>query len=188
MAFKQLSTITKKEKEQLLNKYILLIAEGNINAMDDLYELIKTDIYAYALSKVVNEIDAEDIMQDTFLNIYKNAKLYTPLGKPMAWVITIETNIINRYFQLKKRIVNVDEAIFDKESPYQSNEDILIHSALIEDIFSHLKADERQIITLHIVSDLKFREIAEILKLPLSTVLSKYNRSMKKIKNLRSKK
>ena len=42
--------------------------------------------------------------------------------------------------------------------------------------------EERQIILLHAVSGLKHREIAELLEKPLSTVLSKYNRGLKKMK------
>lgn len=180
-----LNNYSSKEKQQLLNKYIMLIADGNLEAMNYIYELIKTDIYAYALSKVLNANDAEDIMQDTFIQIYKNAKQYNNFNKPMAWIITIETNLINRYFELKKRIVPLDIIDFDKEVIIQSNEDKLINDELIEELFSILSSNERQIIILHLVSDMKFKEISKVLNIPLSTVLSKYNRSMKKIKKLR---
>jgi RNA polymerase sigma-70 factor (ECF subfamily) len=46
-----------------------------------------------------------------------------------------------------------------------------------------LSDEERQIITLHAVSGLKHRQIAELLDIPLSTVLSKYNRAIKKLQN-----
>ena len=46
-----------------------------------------------------------------------------------------------------------------------------------------LSDEERQIITLHAVSGLKHRQIAELLDIPLSTVLSKYNRAIKKLRN-----
>ena len=49
-----------------------------------------------------------------------------------------------------------------------------------------LKEDERQIVLLHASAGLKHREIAASLGMPLATVLSKYNRSIKKLKqNLR---
>jgi RNA polymerase sigma-70 factor (ECF subfamily) len=46
----------------------------------------------------------------------------------------------------------------------------------------HLSDQERQIVVLHAVSGLKHREIAAALNLPLPTVLSKYNRALKKLK------
>jgi RNA polymerase sigma-70 factor (ECF subfamily) len=46
-----------------------------------------------------------------------------------------------------------------------------------------LSKEERTIVVLHMINGLKHREIAEITGLSLSTVLSKYNRSLKKMKN-----
>jgi len=46
-----------------------------------------------------------------------------------------------------------------------------------------LSSEERQIIILHAVSGLKHIEIAELLSMPLSTVLSKYSRARKKLQN-----
>lgn len=52
---------------------------------------------------------------------------------------------------------------------------------MLTEVLQTLAEDERQIVVLHTVSGLKHREIAEFLKMPLSTVLSKYNRSLKKL-------
>lgn len=67
-----------------------------------------------SLSKVGNKFDADDILQEIFIKIYENAKLYTPLGKPMAWIFTIETNFINRFLKSKNRIKSIDEADLKK--------------------------------------------------------------------------
>ena len=45
-----------------------------------------------------------------------------------------------------------------------------------------LNEDERQIVMLHSMAGMKHREIAEIVDMPVSTVLSKYNRSLKKLR------
>ena len=154
--------------------------------MDILYSTIKTDVYAFALSKVYNKNDADDILQDTFLRIYENAKLYVPLGKPMAWVFTVELNIINRYFQLKSRydVLNDETIIHDivDESNYSKNNEIQDEYLIM--LLESLDEFEREVISLHLVSDLKFREIAEMLNKPLSTILSKYNRAIKKMRKI----
>ena len=46
-----------------------------------------------------------------------------------------------------------------------------------------LSDEERQIVILHAVAGFKHRETAKFLALPLSTILSKYNRAIKKLKN-----
>lgn len=173
-------------KNKIVENCIINLAKGNSNYLDELYSLIKGDVYAYALSKSLPRLDAEDIMQDTFMQIYKNAKLYTPRGKPMAWIMTIETNLINRYYQLKSRTVNMDDEILESsiidDNDYSKSS---INNRVINDILALLNEDERQIIVLHIVSNMKFKEIAKLLNKPLSTVLSKYNRAFKKLKEKR---
>ena len=53
---------------------------------------------------------------------------------------------------------------------------------VLEAAFHVLNQEERQIVILHAVSGLKHKEISQIMKRPLSTVLSKYNRAIKKLK------
>ena len=52
---------------------------------------------------------------------------------------------------------------------------------LLKECMTSLSEEERQIFVLHALSGLKHREIGKLLDLPLSTVLSKYNRAIKKI-------
>ena len=110
------------------------------------------------------------------------AHLYKPQGKPLAWIFTIARNL--SYMKIRK----------DKNtqtSPYEELENMLDFSAvedkenklLLEAAFSILGDEERQIIILHANTGMKHREIAALVKLPLSTVLSKYNRGMKKLRN-----
>ncbi|MBR2716874.1 MAG: sigma-70 family RNA polymerase sigma factor, partial [Oscillospiraceae bacterium] len=53
---------------------------------------------------------------------------------------------------------------------------------VLETAFRVLSEEERQIIMLHAVSGLKHREISELLQRPLSTVLSRYSRGIKKLR------
>ncbi|MBE6131474.1 MAG: RNA polymerase sigma factor [Erysipelotrichaceae bacterium] len=175
-----------KEKNNIIENAIVGLANGDVDAMDILYSTIKTDVYAFALSKVYNKNDADDILQDTFVRIYENAKLYVPLGKPMAWVFTVELNIINRYFQLKSRydVLNDETIIHDIVDESNDSKNNEIQDEYLIMLLESLDEFEREVISLHLVSDLKFREIAEMLNKPLSTILSKYNRAIKKMRKI----
>ena len=175
-----------ENKNTIIEQCLISLAENKLEAMDQLYEITSKDIYAFALAKVCNRFDAEDITQDTFIRIYENAKLYTPIGKPLAWIFTIETNVINRYFNLKNRNTNIeDESILETiEDSSKIDESKEIKNEYLRKLLSNLSEFEREVISLHLVSDLKFREIAKILNKPLSTVLSKYNRAIKKLKKI----
>ena len=54
----------------------------------------------------------------------------------------------------------------------------------VEQLLNTLDENERQIVVLHAVSGLKHREIASMLNMPLATVLSKYNRAIKKLQKI----
>ena len=59
------------EMNELYESYLLKISQGCHNSLELLYEKTKSYVYHYALSMVKNITDAEDIMQDTYVNIYK---------------------------------------------------------------------------------------------------------------------
>lgn len=176
-------TMTEEEKQNKnaeIEKLIYSISFGNTQSMGRLYDLIKTDVFAYALSKMANKGDAEDIMQDTFVQIYKHAKQYLPKGKPMAWIFTIELNLIRRFFQINSRTTELPD-LFENTYAKENVEEKIIDNLFLIELVKNLSQDEREIISLHVVSNMKHKEIAKLLGKPLSTVLSRYNRAIKKL-------
>ena len=165
-----------KQAELLIEQ----MSNGDMSATGKLYELIEPDVFAYALSKTANKDDAEDIVQDTFVQVWKNATQYKPMGKPLAWIFTIEINLIRRQFNKNQKIILFDETI-ERESDDGDLAESIIESEFLRQILKTLSEEEREIVSLHIVSGLKHREIAKLLEKPLSTVLSKYNRAIKKL-------
>lgn len=173
-----------KNKNQIIEECILSLANGDTDAMDLLYETIKKDVYSLALSKVCNKFDADDILQETFVRIYQNAKLYTPQGKPMAWIVIVESNVINRFYQLNVRRETLsDDAVYSAKDECEVTERDIKDDYLVG-LLAKLSEFEREVISLHLVSNMKFRQIAEVLDKPLSTILSKYNRAIKKLQKI----
>ena len=169
-----------RSRDDQVEALIERMSLGDVSAMGELYELIHSDVYAYALSKTANKSDAEDITHDTFLQIWKSAALYMPQGKPLAWIFTIEINLIRRQFTRSSKFVPLDETIQDRTND-ESFAESVINREFIRQILLKLNEEEREVISLHVVSGLKHREIAKLLGKPLSTVLSKYNRAIKKL-------
>ena len=156
------------------------IGQDDQNAFHAFYELTKVSVYGYALSILKNKQNAEDVMQQTYLKIRENAPFYQPQGKPMAWVVTIAKNLCFMKLREGARAVPLpdEESESIGFSEVSETEDRLVLEALM----NRLSDGEREIELLHAVSGLKHREIAKVLSLPLSTVLSKYSRAMKKLK------
>jgi RNA polymerase sigma-70 factor (ECF subfamily) len=168
------------EKNSAIDKCIKRIGKGDKEAMEELYMLIKTDVFAFALSKTADRDLSEDLTHDTFVQIYKNAALYRSEGKPLSWVFTVEMNLIKRAHKLSARTVSIEDQIDDlsDETDFAEN---FVRGEFISELLSILSEEEREIITLHVVSGLKHREISSFLSIPLPTVLSKYHRALKKL-------
>ena len=164
-----------------LDGWIGKMANGDTRSLDMLYRAAAPGVYAYALSILKNSHDAEDVVQEVFLSIYKTAATYQSQGKPMAWILKIAKNLcLKRLSELQRTIgTSIDEWDgFTAQQQSMSTEDKL----LIQACMNQLSDEERQIVVLHVVSGFKHREIAAMLVLPLSTVLSKYHRALKKLK------
>lgn len=171
----------KRETIEIDETYFYRIGEGEKEAFCRLYEQTCNAVFSYALSVLRNREDAEDAMQETYLKIRAAAHLYKPMGKPMAWILTITRNVCLMKFRQQKRgfavpLEEVQEHI--DCSRIEDREDRIV----LETAFQVLPQEECQIIMLHAVAGLKHREISEMLHLPLSTVLSKYNRGIKKLR------
>ena len=120
-------------------------------------------------------------MHDLYLLVWSGAGTYCAAGKPMAWVLTITRNLcLQKLREYRKRsdIPQEDWETYIGGNSKMSPEDKLI----LAECLKHLSDEERQVVVLYAVSGFKHREIAKLLELPLSTVLSKYNRAMKKLR------
>ena len=164
---------------RLEERLLPLVGQGDPEAFEVLYRSTEKAVYALALSILRNPHDAEDIVQETYLKVRAAAHLYVPQGKPLAWLFTITKNLCRDLLRGQSRTEAApDGAEDDLRFSYVSDPpDRLVLEAA-------LKArgeEERQVVLLHAASGLKHREIARDLGLPLSTVLSRYSRALKKL-------
>lgn len=181
MAMSSLSVKTEQTDRRELDRLLLCVGTGDREALARLYEATKGAVYAAALGVLENHHAAQDVTQDTFVRLWEHAPGYRSQGSPMAWILTIARNLALSALRREARQEDLSpeewEAIPAGEGPERVGDRLVLEAAL-----GTLDETERQIILLHAVSGLKHREIAALLGLPLSTVLSKYNRGLKKMK------
>lgn len=154
------------------------MAEGDRNAFTELYRQTSSAVYGFALSILRNKHDAEDVMHDAYIRAYTGAVSYKPMGKPLSWLLTIVRNLCYS----KIRSGKVCEDLSQYENLAGTFEDDSIDRVVLEQALKLLDTDERQIVILHALTGLKHREIAEIIGAPVGTVLSKYNRALRKLR------
>lgn len=177
-----------KESRSDHDRLLSLMKEGDMDAFRILYEETAGKVYGYALSILKNVQDAEEIMQETYLTVLSRVEGYEPDGKPMAWIFTIARNLC--YMKLRRQSaypgVSLEE-MREEESGWEPGvlceeiEQAPERQALF-DALKTLKERERMLILLHDASGMKHREIAEVLGIPLPTVLSGYRRALRKLR------
>ena len=176
-------TTEEEDARRELERLLLLTGQGNREAFGLLYAKTRGAVYALALSLLGDAHEAQDIAQDAYVRVWESAPSYRPQGSPMAWLLTVARNLARSRLRQSGRQTALDEEAWNAipaAAPDVSHEDRLV----LQDALARLGAEEGQIVLLHAVTGLKHREIAQLLELPLSTVLSKYHRGLKKLHSL----
>lgn len=174
------------EKHMLSDEELLeRVSRGDEDAFRRLYQNTDRTIYSYILSIVKNVQDAEEIMQETYLKVWTSAAGYRSQGKPLAWMFTIARNLCYMKFRDKKHEADIclDDLTGEEIGEVCPQLENIADKLALQAALEILKEDERQVVMLHAAAGMKHREIAANLKMPLATVLSKYNRAMKKLEN-----
>lgn len=166
--------------EELLKQ----VGTGDADAFRQLYHNTDRTVYSFILSILKNPQDAEEVMQETYLKIWTSAASYHSQGKPLAWIFTIARNLCYMRFRDQKRQADMglDELNGEETGELCLPLENLADAMVLRSALEILKEDERQIVLLHASAGMKHREIASNLQMPLATVLSKYNRAIKKLK------
>lgn len=159
------------------------VAAGEEKAFEELFRLTYRPLFSFLLSLTADQEKASDLMQETYLRVYISAGRYKDFGNPMAWIMKIGKNLFLMDRRKKENSIiyveNPGEVV--PEIPFDSISDIEARETL-RILFEILTPQERTIVTLHEISGFRNREIAELLELPIGTVLSKYYRAIGKMK------
>jgi len=144
----------------------------------------KVPLYNYIYRFVYNRHDAEDILQEVFLKIFKNISKIDFSKNYKSFIYRLTKNATLDFLKNKKDEHELDkEAICIENSPYEK----LQTKDRIEKALRCISQEEREIIVLKYVQEFKISEISEMLKLSESAVKVRIFRAIRKIKNMHRK-
>jgi RNA polymerase sigma-70 factor, ECF subfamily len=151
-------------------------------------------LYGGALRMTRNPADAADLVQETYLRAFRSWKQFQPGTNLKAWMYRILTNLYITSYRIRKRepqIVSTAEATdFDlyqnvlDSGPRvaESAEDIVLDSLGDEDVqraVADLPEDFRMVVSLADIDGFSYKEMADILDIPIGTVMSRLHRGRK---------
>ena len=158
-----------------LNSLMLLVQKQDETAFEKLYNNCYKGVFSFIYSYVKNYHTAEDLLQDTFIKVKLKADSYTPGSNVSAWILQIAKTTSLDYL---KKESNKEEELNEATAGTEEENDFYLHDLLNE----VLEETDRQVVLLHLVHGYKNREIAKILDIPIGTVLWRFNKSMKVLK------
>lgn len=160
-----------------MDKYVEDLCNGDISALNHIYEEFKTPLYAFLITLTKNHSVAEDLLQETFLKVYDKVNLYTKGTNFKAWLFSVARNLAYDYLRSNKskweELDNISEAIVI--------EDEVLNKLNISKALFVLSDVDREIVIMHVVGGFKHSEIAKELNLNSNTVRWRYREAIKKL-------
>lgn len=152
------------------------LRDGDDTAFEEIYEDLKTPVFTIVCRIVRDREQAEDILHDLFLKLYQ-APPAPSVKNPRAWIFQAAHNLALN--SLRRPIpASLSE---DEPDPGNPVADVVALRLDMEKALKQLPLTETAILSYHIYGEMKFREIAELMGLPLGTVLWRYRRAIRRL-------
>ncbi|HTW96577.1 MAG TPA: sigma-70 family RNA polymerase sigma factor [Candidatus Methylomirabilis sp.] len=177
--------------EQLVAAY----RQGDDESLELLIQRYLNQVYSLVFRYLPDQDEAEDLTQIVFVKIWKNIGKFKLERRFKTWVLTIAKNCCLDFLKKKNRPIPFSE--LDREE-----EDFVFAESLadkkpsaLENLYRRETARElafaaeklspayRETVRLRYEEDLKFREIAELLKEPLETIKTRHRRAIRSLRN-----
>jgi RNA polymerase sigma-70 factor (ECF subfamily) len=169
--------------EELIEKF----QRGDIYAYELIVKRYKDQLLNFVYRFLGNQEEAEDVVQETFLRVYRNRYAYKRVAKFSTWIYTIAGNLARTELRRRnrRRLFSLSSmGVEDKE--YEISDEVFspeahAHTVLSEEIIQReinkLSPKFREVIILRDIQELSYEEISKIIRVPIGTVKSRVNRA-----------
>ncbi|PLX05439.1 MAG: RNA polymerase [Marinilabiliales bacterium] len=181
----------KNDKINIHQSLIDRCRKGDKKAQFEIYKLYYKAMYNASFRIVQDSLEAEDIMQESFLSAFEKLHTYKNEVSFGAWLKRIVVN--NSLDAIRKRkaeLVDIDNTVIEIEEDITDTdyEAVKNKAALIKETINQLADGYRIILNLYLIEGYDHEEISEIMNISSSTSRSQYARARKKLLELLSQK
>ena len=162
--------------------------QGESAAFEELVKMFQNRVINFVLARVRDRQKAEDITQEVLVKAYFSLHRLREPAKFRSWLFSIAHNHLRDLVRKRKlETADVEESCFehyvDRSTPERElgrdRVKGMVHGAL-----ARLKPEQREILVLCDIEGLSYREIADIMRVPLGTVQSRIFYARKRIKEI----
>jgi RNA polymerase sigma-70 factor (ECF subfamily) len=160
---------------------------GDLYAFDMIVKNYKDQLLNFVFRFLGNQEESEDVVQETFLRVYRNRSAYRRVAKFSTWIYTIAGNLARTELRRRRRrrlfsisdmgVQDKDYEISDNLLNPEAQTDGVMKDEIIQAEIARLSPKFREVILLRDVQELSYEEISKILRVPIGTVKSRVNRA-----------
>ena len=177
------------EQKRLLIRY----TEGDVQAMNELIEAYKQDLYNLCFRLTFSLSDADDLFQQTWLKVINRPEKFN--GNSFKnWLYTVCVNTFRDGYRKRMRLMKIGGVEFKNNqakdiamalvSDNVTTEDIAQGNFIKTTLVAHvnrLASKYKTVIVLYYYQDMSYDEISKILNIPIGTVKSRMNTAKSKL-------
>ena len=173
--------------EDSYNEYIEQLQKGSYEAVSELYSLYSNKLYSFVLAQTKNSTLSEDIVQETFLKLWKSRKQLDCYGNVHALIFTIARNLIIDSFRKQVSKISFDDyqQACNKLSSFPTPDEQVAYNEFVDRVQQTKKLLSKRACLIYEMSrekNMPINEIAESLNLSSQTVKNSLTSTLKLFK------
>lgn len=147
----------------------------------------KERLYWHIRKIVVSHDDADDVLQNTFIKIFKNIDRFNNKSKLYSWMYRIATNESITFINKRAKERNVDIAEYNQSVASTLQSDVLFDGdeiqLILQQAIATLPEKQKLVFNMKYFDEMKYDEISQILETSVGALKSSYFHAVKKIEN-----
>jgi RNA polymerase sigma-70 factor (ECF subfamily) len=144
-------------------------------------------LYNHIRSIVLNHDDADDVLQNTFIKVFRNLSSFKGQSKLFSWMYRIATNEALTFLQQKsRRFTTTSEELLQKQTEKMKADDYFDGDEIqfkLHQSISLLPEKQQLVFKMKYFQELKYEEMSEILDTSVGALKASYHHAVKKIEN-----
>lgn len=164
----------KLNNEELLRLY----GKGEFQAFEEFFKRNSHSVFLFVLSRTGNQVDSEEIIQETFFRLHKYIHRYDPNKSAINWVFTIAKNQMLTHLSKKVDTLELDESLVEsrRTSSMEAKDEL-------EKMLGRLSEEEKTLILDKFLNEEDYEEISRKRGLTAVNARKKVSRILKKIRS-----
>jgi len=160
---------------ETLSKYVIQFQKEDFKLFDRFYKETSQQVFFTIKKYIKDNMTIEDIMQDVYVKFLKKIQHVDPSQNIKSYLTTMARNASIDYLRQQHPVEYDDNHVYEAFDDQRIEKDYLW-------LLETLPSKEKEIVYLHVIEELKFKDIAIITDAPLGTILWRYKKAMTQLK------